>query len=135
MVSDSILISIKPEYVEKIFNGEKKWEYRRKTPNTDVKKMVIYATAPVSAVVGEAEIKSIFLARAATLWEHTRQEAGIDSQTFYRYFHGRLAIAKAIKLGSVTRYPEPVPLERYGFERPPQSWAYINKKMRNNADG
>ena len=67
MVSDSILISIKPEYVEKIFNGEKKWEYRRKTPNTDVKKMVIYATAPVSAVVGEAEIKSIFLARAATL--------------------------------------------------------------------
>lgn len=128
MVSDSILISIKPEYVEKIFNGEKKWEYRIKTPNTDVKKMVIYATAPVSAVVGEAEIKSIFLARAATLWEHTRQEAGIDSQTFYRYFHGRLAIAKAIKLGSVTRYPEPVPLERYGFERPPQSWAYINKK-------
>lgn len=132
MVSDSILISIKPEYVEKIFNGEKKWEYRRKTPNTDVKKMVIYATAPVSAVVGEAEIKSIFLARAATLWEHTRQEAGIDRQTFYRYFHEHLAIAKAIKLGAVTRYSEPVPLERYGVERPPRSWIYITKNVRSN---
>lgn len=38
------IISIKPEYVKKIFSGEKKWEFRKKRIWAD--KFLIYETAP-----------------------------------------------------------------------------------------
>ena len=126
--SSTILISIKPEYAEKILNGEKRYEYRRKTPVSEVKKMVIYATAPVSAVVGEAEIKGVLLLNASELWARTKEHAGIDMKTFYRYFDFRRYNAKAFQLGTVIRYEKPKSLEDYDFKRPPQSWAYIKEE-------
>lgn len=42
-----ILLSIKPEYVYKILDGTKKFEYRRTVfKNKNVDSMVIYATLP-----------------------------------------------------------------------------------------
>ena len=55
----SILISINPEYVEKIFDGSKKYEYRKVKCKKTVDKMVIYCTSPVMKVVGEAVIEEI----------------------------------------------------------------------------
>ena len=37
----TILISIKPEYVEKIFDGSKKYEYRRRLANKAVDKILV----------------------------------------------------------------------------------------------
>lgn len=43
----SILISIKPEYVEKILNGEKTIEIRKTKPNIELPcKVYIYCTKP-----------------------------------------------------------------------------------------
>ena len=50
----SILLSIKPEYVEKILKGEKRYEFRRKLCQKEVDKIYIYETSPVKKVVGEA---------------------------------------------------------------------------------
>lgn len=126
--SSTILISIKPEYAQKILKGEKRYEYRRITPSLKVKKMVIYATAPVSAVVGEAEIEGVLMLNASELWTRTKKYAGIDMETFYQYFSFRRYNAKAFQLGAVTRYEKPKSLENYGFKRPPQSWAYIKEE-------
>ena len=49
-----VLLSIKPEFVEKIFSGEKRFEYRKsifKQQNIDT--IVIYSTMPVGMIVGE----------------------------------------------------------------------------------
>lgn len=43
-----VLLSINPEYVEKIFSGIKKYEYRRSIfKNEAVDTIVIYSTSPI----------------------------------------------------------------------------------------
>lgn len=46
-----ILLSIKPEYAEKIFAGTKKYEYRRHIASEKVEKIIVYSTAPVKQVI------------------------------------------------------------------------------------
>lgn len=43
-----VLLSIKPEFVEKIFSGEKLYEYRKAAfKNEGISSIVIYSTMPV----------------------------------------------------------------------------------------
>ena len=51
-----VLISIKPEYVNRILNGTKKCEYRRMLAKKDVSSLIIYSTWPVMEIVGEVEV-------------------------------------------------------------------------------
>ena len=47
-----ILLSIKPIYVNKILNGTKKYEYRKRKPKrNDIGKLIIYSTSPIKKVV------------------------------------------------------------------------------------
>lgn len=55
-----VILSIKPEFVEKIINGEKKFEYRRKIFKKDVEKVLIYASSPIKSVVGEFIVEDTF---------------------------------------------------------------------------
>ncbi len=99
-----VLLSIKPEYAEKILSGEKKFEFRRVLPkNKSVKKVVIYATLPVGKVVGEFEIAELISESPIHLWERTAEFSGISSNFFEAYFEGR-DIAHAIKVGKVKKY-------------------------------
>ena len=55
-----VLLSIKPEFAEKIFNGTKKYEFRKNIfKNKSVDKVVVYASSPVQCVIGEFEIETI----------------------------------------------------------------------------
>ena len=59
-----ILLSINPEYVEKILLGQKKYEYRKVKPSRkDIDKMIIYSTAPVKMIVAEVYIEDIIIER------------------------------------------------------------------------
>lgn len=54
------LLSIKPEFVEKILSGEKLVEYRKAVfKRPEVKSVVIYSTMPDGLIVGEFEIGQI----------------------------------------------------------------------------
>lgn len=48
-MADAILISIQPEYAEKILSGEKTFEFRRRTAQRPVGLMVIYASASMTS--------------------------------------------------------------------------------------
>lgn len=54
-----IIISINPEYVEKIISGEKKFEYRTRIAKQQVYTLIIYATKPIMKVVAEVEILGV----------------------------------------------------------------------------
>ena len=55
-----VLLSIKPEYAEKIFNGEKRFEYRRVIfKRKGITTVVVYVTAPISRIMGEFQINNI----------------------------------------------------------------------------
>ena len=82
-----MLLSINPEYVNKIFNGSKKYEFRKVKCRSNVDSILIYETAPVMKVVGEATIKRIITGKPSDIWKETKTGSGI-SKTFFDLYYG-----------------------------------------------
>ena len=77
---ETILLSVNPEYVDKIFAGSKKYEFRKRLANRDVDKIIIYSTMPVMKVVGEVQVIKTISASPTALWEYTKKFAGISRE-------------------------------------------------------
>jgi predicted transcriptional regulator len=120
-----VLLSIKPGFAEKIFDGSKKFEYRRAIfKNADVKTILVYASSPTQKVIGEFEIEQILNRDLSALWEETKTHAGIDEEYFYKYF-GDKQQGYAIKIKKTKRYKTPLCLKEHYRLSPPQSFLYI----------
>jgi len=120
-----VLLSIKPEYAFKIFEGIKTFEFRKvifKNPN--IKTVVVYASSPVQQVIGEFEIDNIISSAPHDIWEITKSQSGISEAFFYKYFADR-TIAHAIKIKSTTKYKIPLSLREDFNVVPPQSYVYL----------
>lgn len=124
----TILISIKPEYVTKIINGEKKFEYRTKAAKQDINKILIYETSPKKKIVASAIIEDVLFSTPIKLWEQTSKYSGISKKDYFLYFKNR-KIAYAYKLGKINVFEEPQTLKDYGLKMPPQSFIYIEEKQ------
>lgn len=124
-----VLLSIKPEFAQKIFEGTKKYEYRRVIfKNPLIKRIVVYASAPISKVIGEFDIEEIISDEPDLLWEDTKQFSGISKSYFKEYFEGK-DVGFAIKVKRTKIYSKPKCIyETYGV-RPPQSFAYIKRTL------
>jgi predicted transcriptional regulator len=122
-----VLLSIKPKYVEKIFSGEKKYEYRKvifRKENIDT--VVIYSTMPEGKIVGEFKIEMILVNSPDLIWKETKNESGISATFFHEYFENRLE-GYAIKIVNPKRYEIPIdPKIEYESFHAPQSFCYIS---------
>lgn len=119
-----IVISINPQYVEKIISGEKRFEYRTKAAKNDINKIIIYETKPIKKIVAEVEILDVVVASPDELWNETKEYSGISRLFFDDYFKGR-KVAYAYKLGRVKVYEQPKSLLDFGLKTAPQSFAYV----------
>ncbi|WP_322804465.1 ASCH domain-containing protein [Vibrio alfacsensis] len=121
------LLSIKPEFVEKILSKEKRFEYRKaifKRP--EVTTVVIYSTMPEGKIIGEFTIGEILAKAPDELWNETQQASGIDKKFFDAYFDGR-EVAYAIEIIDLVTYDKPI--DPYKVEpnfKAPQSFKYID---------
>ncbi len=120
----AMLLSIKPEYAQRIIDGTKEFEFRTRQCREDITKIIFYSTSPESKVVGEAEIAEIISGAPSTVWELTKHGAGITRKFFREYYNGR-HFAVAYKLKKVLAYGEPKSLEDYGIYHVPQSFVYL----------
>jgi predicted transcriptional regulator len=121
-----VLLSIKPEYAFKIFEGTKKFEFRKIIfKNTDIKTVVVYASSPVQQVIGEFEIDDIFSLKPDMLWKATKEFSGISEDFFFEYFADR-DIAHAIKIKKTKKYRKPLCIRQDFNVTPPQSYTYIS---------
>ncbi len=120
----NMLISIKPEYIENIFNGSKKYEYRKIRCKQDIDKIIIYSTYPIMKVVGEAKVEKILEDSPDRIWEKTKKYSGIDLNFYQKYFKDR-SKAIAYKLTNIKKYDSPKELSSYGIKAAPQSFVYI----------
>lgn len=120
-----VILSIKPQFAEKIFDGTKKFEFRRTLfKNKTVTKIVVYASSPISKIIGEFEIEEILHADLDFLWKSTEEYAGISKQYYFDYFQGK-KIGYAIKIKEAKKYKDSYSIEeKYGIKAP-QSFAYI----------
>jgi predicted transcriptional regulator len=120
-----VLLSIKPEFASKIFNGSKKYEYRRAIhKRSDVERVLVYASAPISKVIGEFEIAGILHDDPKQLWNQTNSHAGISKQIFFKYF-SNISKGYAIEVKNHVFYETPVSLASLSISSPPQSFMYL----------
>lgn len=121
-----VLLSIKPEFADKIFDGSKKYEFRRSVfKNPNIQTVVVYSSSPVQKVIGEFEIDSIITSDLSTLWENTKEFAGINKKFFFDYFKSK-ETGYAIKIKSVRKYKEALSIKEDFNATPPQSFMYID---------
>jgi len=130
MVEKDVLCSIKPQYVEKILNGSKTVELRRKF-NVELinSRLFIYATSPVMAVVASANIKNIEYFDIQKIWNLYGDASGITENSYYNYFKN-CELGYVIHLDNVKKLPNEIlrsNLIKKGIY-PPQSYRYIEWK-------
>lgn len=118
-------MSIHPPFVESISDGSKKVEFRKRRLAEDIDSVLMYATAPVKAVVGEFWIAKQVQNSPKNLWEQFSDVAGISRKLFFRYFE-ESPIAVGIVIKSVKVYRSPLSLADLEIGNcPPQSFRYI----------
>jgi predicted transcriptional regulator len=122
-----VLLSIKPHFAEHIFDGKKKYEYRRTIFNRkDVQKILVYASSPVKKIIGEFHISSLIYDKPELIWLRTRTSAGISKDLFFRYFVGKDK-GYAIGIKHAKEYGTPFdPVDIIRDFVPPQSFMYID---------
>lgn len=94
-----MLLSIKPQYVEKIIAGKKKFEFRKFHCREDIDTIIIYATAPTKQVIGEVSLIDIIEGDVDYVWQETRGFGGILKKDYTAYYKKR-EIAVAYQLGA-----------------------------------
>ena len=128
MKSKTILLSIHPCFVEKIFSGEKMFEYRKNIP-TDISHIIIYATVPIKNIVALVEVDSVLKGSPQEIWEKTKRNSGITEDYFMSYFN-RKRDAYAIRIKDVHRLQEPKSLSILdNIAVAPQSYRYIQESL------
>jgi predicted transcriptional regulator len=121
----AVLLSIKPEFAHKIFEGSKKFEFRKQVfKDTSVKKVIVYSSSPEQKVIGEFEIEAILSDTPDNIWIQTKLYSGISQEFYDEYFKGR-DNAYAIKVASTKKYRKEKSLADYNVQSAPQSFAYV----------
>jgi|WetSurMetagenome_2_1015567.scaffolds.fasta_scaffold809103_2 predicted transcriptional regulator len=120
-----VLLSIRPEFAKKIFDGKKNFEYRKVIfSRPEVSTVVVYASAPTRRVIGEFKVARIHECTPEVLWRLTSDASGISEDKYRAYFKGRVR-AYAIEIGERLLYQAPRRLEEVYGANPPQSFVYL----------
>jgi predicted transcriptional regulator len=128
--SSILLVSIKPEYAEKIRNGEKTIELRKSAPTKWDKNTIIliYVTAPVKELWAVGRVKKIIKDSPSALWKKVKDKAGITEEDYNEYFANQVN-GYGLVLSNMNNIP-PIELADLkdaidGFN-PPQTYKYLS---------
>lgn len=121
-----IIMSIKTEYADKIFDGIKLYELRKKTLKENVDTIIVYSSGKTKKVIGEFKIEKIIKDSPDKIWDLGEEVLGIDKKSFYDYFkHSEYAYA--IKVKKIIKYNLPKDLSDFGIGKAPQSFCYLKE--------
>jgi len=129
MPDHALLLSIRPKFASKIFDGTKTVELRRVRPRVTTGDLVlVYVSSPVKALLGAFEVARVVAAPPSQLWNNVESKAGVTREQFDDYYKGaktgygiflkrKWAFDKPIKLENLRRWKSKF--------RPPQSYHYV----------
>lgn len=125
--ANPVLISIHPFYATEIAAGRKKVEFRRRWSNKPTDVLVVYATAPIKAIVAVVEVVEVRRASSAQLWEVCKSSGGAITRARLREYMHDLDQGVALLLGRLAVPKNEVsPQEAFGGDFvPPQSYRYL----------
>ena len=121
-----VLLSIKPKYVNRIINGDKKFEFRKtKLDKKKIRHAYIYSTSPVKKISVKITIGDILEGSPEALWKKCKKHSGVTEQEFFSYYSEK-QVAFAIVIKEVELLEEPIdPYEKIEKFTPPQSYYYL----------
>lgn len=124
-----VLLSVKPEFVSKIFSSDKTVELRKRIPQLiEGDELLIYASAPVMAIVGAVEVTKVVQQAPEDLWRMVRAHAAVERDFFAEYYQDH-AHAYGIFLGCTRLYESACPLLKLRKSWPgfvaPQNYRYV----------
>lgn len=128
-----IVLSIRPQYSEKILNGLKTVELRRRFPLSisDNSVAYIYSTSPDRALMGSVEIRKVVKSTISSIWNTYHDCMYINRSDFDAYFLG-VEHGIAIEVGNPRILPRALGLlelrERCEF-KPPRSFHYVTPEL------
>jgi len=130
MGKTAILLSVKPKYAQKIFNGEKNIELRRIKPKRmrTGSLVVVYASSPIKMILGIFCVSRIETIDLKNLNSSIPNRACVSNEEAKEYFSGKDE-GYAIHIGS--RWLIKNKMKRFLYVKniinsPPQSFRYIN---------
>lgn len=122
----NVLLSIKPEYTEKIFSGEKKYEFRKQRPISIIERVLIYECAPSKNIVGWFTVRRILSGSPKGIWKICKNSGGIEKKEYFAYCNGKRVI-HALEIDSIFQFEPPInPFEIRSDFRPPQNFSYLD---------
>jgi predicted transcriptional regulator len=127
-----LLVSMKPQFAERILTGSKLVEIRRKFSERWIGcKAVLYSSSPQQALVGEATVCSITTGTPEAIWTRFHAGLGCTRDEFSAYV-GQAAEVRAIELNNIFPYKQPISLSEItyllGLEadlKPPQTYCHL----------
>ncbi len=129
MTSNVILISIRPKYAKKIFDGSKTIELRKIKPKhlSPGDLVLVYVSSPIKSLVGAFRVEKVEEYSLTEMWEKVKDKAGISKKDFDNYYQ-ESKTGIAIFIENVWKLPKPIELSdlrkaEEGFH-PPQSFRY-----------
>ena len=122
-----ILMSIKHEYVDKIFTGEKKYEYRKRMCKEKIDTIIVYSSSPIQKVVGELKIKQVLYDKKSIIWDKTNRYGGITKTKYDKYYEN-CDYAVAYEIEKAILYDKQKDLKDFNVRTAPQSYVYIKNK-------
>jgi predicted transcriptional regulator len=107
---NQLLLSIRPEFAERILKKSKTVELRRKFSTRWIGHRInLYASAPVMSLVGEARISGVVVNTPEAIWERFNNRMGCTRDEFNRYAEGADELY-AIELDEIQPYRDRFPL-------------------------
>jgi predicted transcriptional regulator len=132
-----VVLSIRPTYIERILDGRKSVELRRRFPVTTQSGAValLYSTSPIQSIVAVATLQCVTEHSIASLWRKFAAAAAVTRSEFDSYFQG-VSEGYALQLTSVRQLDRPIHLTdlsaKFEFS-PPQSYCYWRRPLPRSA--
>ncbi len=124
-----VLLSIKPRFAEEILSGVKRFELRAGSGIESGFRVVMYASSPVKALVGEFTVGRVLVGSFEDVLRFVSSfpNPGVGEDD-YSYVRGRKRRVMAIEILNPIRYCKPVTLDelrRVGLRNPPRSYMFL----------
>lgn len=123
------ILSIKPQFVEEILAGRKRFEFRKKSFKQKVNTVFVYASSPICRIVGEFKLGVVLEGTPEQVWSMTADRSGI-SKRFYDQYFCHHDVSYALEIKSFKRYKTPInPYQIIKDFHAPQSFCYTDEQV------
>ncbi|MDD2956372.1 MAG: hypothetical protein PHD67_08670 [Oscillospiraceae bacterium] len=122
----AVLMSMKPEWWEKILSGEKRLEIRKTAPVGGAGEPEPWPLLVLVYVRGTGAVQGQFLCPGwvkTNLYSYLAGASCVPEKALEKYANGKSLCGWIVS--SPEKYDTPSPLAEFGMERPPMSWQYL----------